>query len=106
MLKLGSLFDGIGGFPFCPMCGESLSEPQPLTLAELRERDGEPVYIVVLDKTVFADKDDAIDGWGLVRKSWVRLWDSNRADIVHIDHDFEDYGETWLAYDRPPKRKA
>lgn len=82
----------------------SQPENEPLTLDELRGMDGEPVYIVVLDKTDFADKDDAINGWGLCRKSWVRLWDNARADIVRIDHDFEDYGKTWLAYRAKPER--
>lgn len=27
-------------FSHCPMCGEPLSDPQALTLEELRERDG------------------------------------------------------------------
>ena len=81
-------------------------ENNPLTLDELRQMDGEPVYVIVLDKMAFADKDDAINGWGLCRKSWVRLWDGARADIIHIDHDFEDCGKTWLAYARKPESEA
>lgn len=29
----------------CPMCGESLKEPEPLTLERLRSMDGEPVWL-------------------------------------------------------------
>lgn len=70
----------------------------PLTLEQLREMDGHPVWVHVIDHTVFSDKEDDFDGWGMCRKSWVRIWDSKRADIVHIDYDFENYGKTWLAY--------
>lgn len=72
----------------------------PLTLEELREMDGEPVWVKVVDHTAFADKEDDFDGWGMCRSSWVRVWDGRRADIVKIDYDFEDYGKTWLAYHR------
>lgn len=74
----------------------------PLTLEQLREMDGKPVWVHVIDHTVFADKEDDFDGWGMCRKSWVRIWDSKRADIVHIDYDFEDYGKEWVAYAYPP----
>ena len=76
---------------------------EALTLAELREMDGEPVWVHVIDHTIFADKKDDFDGWGMCRKSWVRIWDSKRADIVHIDYDFEDYEKDWIAYRRPPE---
>lgn len=33
-------------FRFCPLCSEPLTNPKPLTLDELREMDGEPVYIL------------------------------------------------------------
>lgn len=69
-----------------------------LTLEQLREMDGRPVWVHVIDHTIFADKKDDFDGWGMCRKSWVRIWDSKRADIVHIDYDFEDYGKDWIAY--------
>ena len=69
-----------------------------LTLEQLREMDGRPVWVHVIDHTIFADKKYDFDGWGMCRKSWVRIWDSKRADIVHIDYDFEDYGKDWIAY--------
>jgi len=72
----------------------------PLTLEELREMDGWPVWVKVLDHDAFADKADDFDGWGLVRKSWVRVWDGKRADLVHVDYHFEEYGKVWRAYRR------
>lgn len=57
---------------FCPNCGAPLTEPQPLTLAELEGMDGMLVWIVVTDESNFADPQDVINGWGFVRKSWVR----------------------------------
>lgn len=50
----------------------------------------------------FLEKECDFDGWGMCRKSWVRIWDSKRADLIHIDYDFDDYGKTWLAYAYPP----
>lgn len=78
----------------------------PLTLDELREMNGDPVWIVIIDHDSFADKNDDFDGWGLCRKSWVRMWDEKRADLVRVDHQFEDYGKAWLAYRRKPEEAA
>ena len=75
---------------------------EPLTLKQLREMDGKPVWVKVIDHTVFADKEDDFDGWGMCRKTWVRVWDGKRADLVCVDYDFEDYGTVWLAYAYPP----
>ena len=77
--------------------------PKPLTIDELREMNGEPVWVMVVDHKVFADKDDDFDGWGMCRKSWARLWDKERADLIHVDYDFEDYGKKWLAYRTKPE---
>lgn len=74
----------------------------PLALEQLRGMDGQPVWVHVIDHTIFSDKEDDFDGWGMCRKSWVRIWDSKRADLVHVDYDFEDYGKEWLAYAYPP----
>lgn len=76
---------------------------EPLTLEELREMDGQPVWVKVIDHTVFADKEDDFDGWGMCRSFGARVWDGKRADIVHVDYEFEAYGKEWLAYRRPPK---
>lgn len=82
-----------------------LSKNEPLTLEELRKMVGQPVWVKVIDHTVFADKEDDFDGWGMCRSSWVRVRDGNRADIVHVDYEFEIYGKEWLAYRRPPKEE-
>lgn len=79
-----------------PNCNE------PLTIDQLREMDGQPVFVYVIDHSVFADKDDDFDAWGLCGKSWVTVWDKKRADIVNVDYDFNDLGKTWLAYRYPP----
>lgn len=76
----------------------NITATQPLTLKQLRHMNGEPVYVRVIDHTVFKDPADDFDGWGLCRQSWVRLWDMNRGDVISVVHDFSDYGKTWLAY--------
>ena len=55
---------------------------EPLTLDELREMDGVPVWLVNQN------------GGRWVIMSGVHLWD-NRKNA--------EYGKTWLAYRRPPK---
>ena len=77
--------------------------PQPLTLEELREMVNQPVWVEVTDHSVFADPNDDFDAWGMVRPCLVRIWDFNRADLVTITHDFDDYGKTWLAYRTKPE---
>ena len=54
--------------------------------------------VKVLNHEMFADPDDDFDGWGMVRQSWVRLWDAKRADLISVKYDFKDYGKTWIAY--------
>lgn len=81
-----------------------MSERKPLTLEELRKMDGKPVWVHVVDHTMFADKEDDFDGYGLVRKSWVRVWDEKRADLIHVDYDFCSYEKEWLAYAYEPPR--
>ena len=74
---------------------------EPLTLDELKQMDGEPVYIIpiTLHKWI-GDPLDGKPGWGLLRTSWVRIWRNETADLTHSDFDFEDYGKIWLAYRR------
>ena len=73
----------------------------PLTLEELQKMKNHPVWVKVLDHSVFADPADDFNGWGMVRKSWVRVWDEKRADLVKVDYHFEDYEKEWLAYKMP-----
>ena len=66
---------------------------EPLTLEQLREMDGEPVWVVPIGKCKWA----------------TRQWCVLAADevlIPGVDHwwwSFEDYGESWIAYRRPPE---
>ena len=65
--------------------------------------EGEPVWVKIIDASNFCDPKDAFDDYGLVRKSWVRMWDRSRADIITVSHHFEEYGKIWLAYRNKPK---
>ena len=80
------------------MCLSALQEQQqlesnePLTMDELREMDGEPVYI-------HSDTFPGDCGWRVVKKASV-------LDIQFTDCDcllFTFYGKSWIAYRRKPK---
>ncbi len=77
-------------------------ELKHLSLAQLEQMEGEPVWIEVVDRSVFANPKDAIDGWGSVRKSWVYVSDSSRDDLVTVKYQFEDYETVWVAYSKRP----
>lgn len=77
----------------------TLTQPnEPLTLEELREMDGEPVYVVPKDKPAHCG------GW-----CGVTVWKCDRYSYVSLLRDadsgwgFEKYGKTWIAYRRPPE---
>lgn len=92
----------------CRMAIAALREQEqskPLTVEELRKMYGEPVWVKVIDHDCLKDVADDFDGWGLVRTSWVRLWDAKRADLISVSWHFEEYGQ-WLAYRKPPKEGA
>ena len=84
---------------------EERASPKPLTLKELRQMEGDVVWVVVIDPDVFCDPKDTFSDWGHVRKSWVRLWDASRADIITVSHHFEDYNKTWIAYRYQPDKQ-
>ena len=66
---------------------------EPLTLEHLREMDGEPVWVVPKG---MHEKDEPM---------WCVL-ESSMALIPGVDYwswDFDGYGETWIAYHRPPE---
>lgn len=71
---------------------------EPLTLDELREMDGEPVYVVPVNKFSELGKwcvlsvDDS-DDYSCALVPGIDCWDWR----------FEAYGETWFAYRRPPE---
>lgn len=69
---------------------------EPLTLDELREMNGEPVWVVPIGKCKWATR------------QWCVLA-ADEALIPGVDHwwwSFEGYGETWIAYRRPPEGEA
>ena len=72
----------------------TLTQPnEPLTLEQLREMDGEPVWVV---PTGTYEKDEPM---------WCVL-ESPMALIPGVDYwswDFDGYAETWIAYRRPPE---
>ena len=77
----------------------TLTQPnEPLTLDELREMDGDPVYVVPKDKPAHCG------GW-----CGVTVWKCDRYSYVSLLRDadsgwgFEEYGKTWIAYRRPPE---
>lgn len=50
---------------FCPNCGEPLTQPEPLSLEQLRQMDGEPVYLIRVESD--KEKHNTIkEGWYLV----------------------------------------
>jgi len=68
-------------------------ENNPLTLEELRQMDGEPVYCV-------GAKNKALDGWGLVSVKENRIFD-NAGDWW----DLEDCGVGYKAYAHKPEQE-
>lgn len=69
---------------------------EPLTLGQLREMDGEPVWIVDIGGRNWYGP-----GWAIVDRE---------NDLVRTVKNwnpvfFEKYGERWLAYYRPPERQ-
>ena len=75
----------------------SLTPPnEPLTLDELREMDGEPVWIKRLKRLSVCNT-----GWAVVDvcPNQIRVWWFGSE--VEDEPSEKDYGETWLAYRRP-----
>ena len=68
----------------------------PLTLEELREMDGEPVWVVPLNDFDILPANYLVNAY---------------AEQIVVDKfgaylDFEDYGKTWLAYRRKPEERT
>jgi len=97
-----------GEAKFCPECGEPLTESQPLTLEQLREMDGQPVYIRLGDGDQF---------WALVTVDNGELgllgecYDHECPDKAFYGMIFNDpaghfglHVLGWLAYTRKPER--
>ena len=80
---------------------EEAEKNEPLTLEELREMDGEPVYVVSYnsDETGWRIVDSVVDYRGAV-------FDSDRVNVFFNDSFLEDgrtINEEWFAYLRKPK---
>lgn len=83
-------------------CAPTIYPPPnfPLTLDELREMDGEPVWIVHTDYTPFGK-----EYWGIVRDGFSGLpncFVATRDENIQLL--YSEYGKTWLAYRRKPEK--
>jgi len=80
---------------YCLICGEPLTEPEALTPEQLKQMDGEPVWIVLRARRSWETSGGA---WSIV------CWDY--ADAINhpkLGRLFRaKYGKTWVAYDRKP----
>ena len=89
-------------YNFCPMCGRPFAEPRKLTLDELRQMDGQPVYIKYLCES------DEEDGWDIVNSIESRPLPNHEDFDLFVSFACGDgeftccYEKTWVAYDRPP----
>ena len=83
----------------------TLTQPnEPLTLEELREMDGHPVWVKQLKGLSVCDTDWAVVEFRLepdVKHDKIRVWWPGSEDEDTPSED--DYGKTWLAYRRPPE---
>ena len=83
----------------------TLTQPnEPLTLEQLREMNGEPVWVKQLKGLSVCDTDWAVVDFWLepdVKHYEIRVWwpGSEYEDTPSED----DYGKTWIAYRRPPE---
>ena len=86
----------------------TLTKPnEPLTLEQLREMDGEPVWVKQLKGLSVCDTDWAVVEFRLapdVKHDKIRVWWPGSEDEDTPSED--DYGKTWLAYRRPPEGDA
>lgn len=67
---------------------------EPLTLEQLREMDGEPVWIANPDALGYGR-------WGIV--DGVYQAEDDQVLMLRGDYSCHYYGKTWLAYRRPPE---
>ena len=67
---------------------------EPLTLEQLREMDGEPVWIANPDALEYGR-------WGIV--DGVYQAEDDQVLMLRGDYSCHYYGKTWLAYRRPPE---
>lgn len=76
----------------------ALTQPnEPLTLEELREMDGQPVWVKLLKPNKYINPPT---GWRILEKSLAGtfgVWDGEDNLVERC------YGTDWLAYRRPPE---
>lgn len=92
-----SLFDE----PCNEVCCRNLSnsstpENNPLTLEQLRQMDGKPVWC---KQHSWKAKDGFFKAWGIIDAA------CQCVDFLEIHLDFNRYGQSWLAYAREPVNK-
>ena len=87
--------DGLSYWEAIDTAITALSQPnEPLTLDELREMDGEPVWIANPDALRYGR-------WGIV--DGVYQAEDDQVLMLRGDYSCHYYGKTWLAYRRPPE---
>lgn len=82
--------------PAPPGKGNNVPTNEPLTIEELREMNGEPVWIVDVGPHKWYGP-----GWAIVERENCLVRTVKNWNPVF----FEKYGERWLAYRRPPEEK-
>ena len=118
-------YDGDNSKPYCDLVYEALKEmqkrenPKQLTIEELRKMDGKPVWVKLvrndLRERSSAHAND-IGGWYIIACHENLSIDKEpyalRMDVENFfgvkDYFLQcamDYGDTWLAYDYPPKEE-
>lgn len=85
----------VHGCAVLKQAAELISQPnEPLTLEQLREMDGEPVWIANPDALEYGR-------WGIV--DGVYQAEDDQVLMLRGDYSCHYYGKTWLAYRRPPE---
>ena len=79
--------------PAPPGKGNNVPTNEPLTIEELREMNGEPVWVVLAN-----EKWSRLNGWYLVHHGNAYL-----ALVDDWELDAKEYGVEWIAYRRPPE---
>lgn len=75
-------------------CGYFEQRNEPLTLEELRQMDGEPVWIKLFDPD---------EEFWVLRNDWVDTRNPEPMILFHMRwYSHADYGRTWLAYRSKP----
>lgn len=79
----------------------TLTQPnEPLTLEQLREMDGEPVWVKCLEPNKY---DNPPVRWRILEKSIIGTFGVWGGESGLIERN---YGTDWLAYRRPPEGEA